>query len=63
MDSVAIALQASEEAESEDTDGETDEGHHDPNTSDDSQEQLVHCAVILGDNKDKRPNYKMCLSL
>lgn len=37
MDSVAIALQASEKAESEDADGEADEGHNDPNTSDDSQ--------------------------
>lgn len=47
MDGVAIALQAPEEAEGEDADGEADEGHHDPNPSDDIQEQLVHSVVHL----------------
>lgn len=47
MDGVAIALQAPEEAESEDADGEADEGHHDADARDDGQEQLVHFAVVL----------------
>lgn len=47
MDGVAIALQAPEEAEGEDADAEADEGHYDPDSSDDSQEQVVHYAFIL----------------
>ena len=41
MDGVAIALQAPEEAKREDADGEADQGHHDADPSDDSEEQLV----------------------
>lgn len=47
MDGVAIALQAPEEAESEDANGEADEGHYNPNTSDDSQKQLMHSVINL----------------
>lgn len=53
MDGVAIALQPPEEAEGEDADGEADEGHHDPNASDDPQKQLVHRAVNLEEIKGK----------
>lgn len=48
MDGVAVALQAPEEAKGEDTDGEADEGHHDPHSSDDGQKQLVPNVVTLG---------------
>lgn len=41
VDGVAVALQAPEEAEGEDADGEADQRHHDPDTGDDGQEQLV----------------------
>lgn len=47
MDCVAIALQAPEEAEGEDADGEADEGHNNPDSSDDSQKQLVPNVVTL----------------
>lgn len=48
MDGVAVALQAPEEAEGEDADGEADEGHHDPHPGDDGQQQLVPDVVTLG---------------
>ena len=54
MDGVAVALQAPEEAEGEDAHGEADEGHHDPDSGDDGQEQLVHSVVNLEERKDKR---------
>lgn len=47
MDGVAIALQAPEEAEGEDADGEADERHHDPDAGDDGQEQVVHYVFAL----------------
>lgn len=50
MDGVAITLQATEETEGEDADAEADEGHHNPYTSDDRQEQLVHSVIHLGQN-------------
>lgn len=53
MDCVAVALQAPEEAEGEDADGEADEGHHDPDSSDDGQKQLVPHVVTLRGIKDK----------
>lgn len=48
MNRVAVTLQASEEAEGEDANGEADEGNHDPDSSDDSQNQLVSHVVTLG---------------
>lgn len=48
MDGVAVTLQAPEEAEGEDADGEADEGHHNPHPSDDGQKQLVPDVVPLG---------------
>lgn len=48
MNRVAVTLQASEEAEGEDANGEADEGNHDPDSSDDSQNQLVPHVVTLG---------------
>lgn len=48
MDGVAVALQAPEEAKGEDADGEADEGHHDSDSSDDGQKQLVPDVVTLG---------------
>lgn len=53
MDGVAIALQAPEEAEGEDADGEADQGHHDPDLSDDGQQHHVR-AVKLEEIKYKR---------
>lgn len=53
MDGVAIALQAPEEAEGEDADGEADEGHDDSNPRDDGQKQLVPYVVTLGGVEDK----------
>lgn len=47
MDGVAVALQAPEEAEGEDADGEADEGHHDSDSGNDGQEQLVPDVVPL----------------
>lgn len=41
VDCVAVALQAPEEAEGEDADGEADQRHHNPDAGDDGQEQLV----------------------
>lgn len=41
VDGVAVALQAPEEAEGEDADGEADQRHHDADAGDDGQEQLV----------------------
>lgn len=52
MDGVAITLQAPEEAEGEYADCEADEGHHDPDASDDSQQQLMHSVVNLEEIKD-----------
>lgn len=57
MDGVAIALQAPEEAEGEDADGEADEGHHDPDAGDDRQQQLVR-SVNLRDTKKVKINRK-----
>lgn len=48
MDGVAVTLQAPEEAEGEDADGEADEGHHNPHPSDDGQKQLMPDVVPLG---------------
>lgn len=56
MDGVAIALQASEEAEGEDADGEADEGHHDPDSSDDGQKQVVHDVGTLERINDELQN-------
>lgn len=58
MDGVAIALQAPEEAESEDADGEADEGHDDPHASDDSEKQLVHSVVNLEETTEGLQNAK-----
>lgn len=52
MDRVAVALQAPEEAEGEDADGEADERHHDPDAGDDGQEQLVTHVVTLAGRKE-----------
>lgn len=46
MDGVAIALQASEEAEGEDANGEANKGDHDAHPSDDSKEQLMGISNI-----------------
>lgn len=54
MDGVAIALQAPEEAEGEDADGEADERHHDPNASDDGEKQLMDSVSDLGEVKDSK---------
>lgn len=48
MNGVAVTLQAPEEAEGEDADGEADEGHHDPHPSDNGQKQLMPDVVPLG---------------
>lgn len=48
MDGVAIALQAAEEAEGEDADGEADERHHDPDSSDDSQKWSMNTVRLEG---------------
>lgn len=56
MDCVAIALQAPKEAEGEDADSEADEGHHNPDSSDDSQKQLVPDVVTLGGIEDNLRN-------
>lgn len=56
MDGVAIALQASEEAEGEDADGEADEGHHDPDSSDDGQKQVVYDVGTLERINDELQN-------
>ncbi len=53
MDGVTIALQAPEEAEGEDADGEADERHHDADPSDDSQQQVVHYVFTLEKIKDR----------
>lgn len=58
MDGVAIALQAPEEAEGEDADGEADKGHRDPNLSDDGKNWTMW-ASILGEVKDKKQNYEI----
>lgn len=47
VDGVAVALQAPEEAKGEDADGEADQGHHDSDSGDDGQEQLVPDVVPL----------------
>lgn len=41
VDGVAVALQAPEEAEGENADGEADQRHYDADAGDDGQEQLV----------------------
>lgn len=46
MDGVAIALQAPEEAEGEDADGEAHEGHHEPNASDDGQKKITRRVIL-----------------
>ena len=50
MDGVAIALQAPEEAEGEDADGQADERHHDPDASDDGEKQFVDAPLPLHRN-------------
>lgn len=47
VDSVAIALEPSEEAEGEEADGEADERHGDAHPSDDGEEKLMDAPITL----------------
>lgn len=47
MYGVAVALEASEEAEGEEADGEAHQGHGDAHPRDDREEELVNAAVAL----------------
>lgn len=63
MDRVAIALQAPEEAKGEDADGEADERHHNPDSSDDGEKQLVPYVITLRGEEvvQSTVNYNICL--
>lgn len=47
MYGVAVTLEASEEAEGEEADGEAHQGHGDAHPRDDREEELVNAAVAL----------------
>lgn len=47
VDSVAVTLQASEEAEREEADGQAHERHSNTHPGDDGEEDLVHAPVSL----------------
>lgn len=47
VDGVAVGLQATQEAESGDTDGQTHQGDDDPHPGDDKQDQFVHPPLVL----------------
>lgn len=47
MDSVAVTLQTSEEAEGEEADGETDKRHGDTHPGDDGKKKLVDAPIPL----------------
>lgn len=47
MDSVAVTLQASEEAEGEEADGEADKRHGDTHPCDDGKKKLVDATIPL----------------
>lgn len=47
MDGVAVALQASEEAECEDADQQANERQQDPDPRDDVQEHVMHAVCFL----------------
>lgn len=51
MDRVAVALQASEEAEGEDADSQADEGDNDAHPGDDCQQQFVDAIFVLEDRR------------
>lgn len=47
MDCVPVTLQPTEETKGEDAHGQTDEGYHDTNTTDDAQQQLLDFICTL----------------
>lgn len=51
VDGVAVALQASEEAEGEEADGQTDKRYSNAHPGDDSKEHLMHAPLPLQRNR------------
>lgn len=54
MDCVAVALQATEEAERDNADSQADQGNDDPNARDHRQQQFVHFAFDLWNRADRQ---------
>lgn len=52
VNGVAVTLQTSEEAESEEADGQADQRHSNAHPGDDGEENLVHAPVPLQTNRE-----------
>lgn len=61
MNGVAVTLQASEEAEGEEADGQADERHGNTHTSDDGEKKLVDAPIPLHRNRHDRLTFSSTL--